>query len=320
MKTDKRLYVPIILLFLVMIIVAYHLGAQHEAAKSYDNKTGPSETTAPPSSAPKDEYASLRNKPRKSATPRSEASNSVENRTAIASEQRQRLMRNISENLKAPGMNQMIHEQQRVLIKAQYENLTESLGLNAEETNYFVDLLTARQMCRVDMGMKLMTGMLSESEREEMIRQVGTEIDELNGEIDWFLNNEADSEYFQYYEQTEGERSVVNSISDQLTQTGDPIGKEINEALVEILHQQIRTYPFSVQFEENGEPVFSRFTDENINTFIEEMQELREPVLNEVTQLLNQEQLEVFASSFDQYISFYDQRLHVVKQFFNTDQ
>ena len=73
-------------------------------------------------------------------------------------------------------------------------------------------------------------------------------------------------------------------------------------------------YPFGVQFEEHGEPVFDRFTQANIETFLAEMEGLRDPVME---QLLDARQLEVFAASFDRYIRFYDQRLRMVQQLFN---
>ena len=76
-------------------------------------------------------------------------------------------------------------------------------------------------------------------------------------------------------------------------------------------------YPFSVQFEEHGEPVFDRFTQANIETFLAEMEGLRDPVLAEAAQLLDARQLEVFAASSDRYIRFYDQRRRMVQQLFN---
>ncbi|MBN2163649.1 MAG: hypothetical protein JXR25_03615 [Pontiellaceae bacterium] len=241
-------------------------------------------------------------------------------RIQIESAQKQRLMRNLSENLAMPGMSRMIQGQQRVLMVSQYGDLIETLGLNEEEAGYFVDLLTARQMFNVDMGMKLMTGMLSEEERKELLQRVGEGVNKVNDEIDWFLNNEVDSEYFDYYEQTEGERTLVGSLNDRLSQAGLSLGDGVDKELIAILHEEISDYPFSVQFEEGGSPVFSRFTDGNIAIFIHEMQGLREPVLNEAAAVLSPAQLDVLSYSFGQYIEFYDQRFRMVQQFFNPAQ
>ena len=226
-------------------------------------------------------------------------------------------MRNLSENLAMPGMSRIIRDQQRVLMTDQFRSLIETLGLNDREKEYLIDLLTARQMYHVDMGMKLMTGMLSDDERAELLKRVGEGIDEMNREIDWFLNNETDSEYFRYYERTEGERALVDSVSSRLSQAGHPLADGLDRELVAIMHEEISAYPFSVEFEENGEPVFSRFTAENIDTFMTEMQALRDPLIQQATAVLTPEQLQVFARSFDQYTAFYDQRLRMVQQLFN---
>ena len=90
-------------------------------------------------------------------------------RDDIEAEQRERLMRNIADNLAMPGMNEMIQQQQRVLMSDKYRSLIKTLGLNPKEEAYLMDLLTARQMLQVDFGMKLMTGMLTEAERLELM-------------------------------------------------------------------------------------------------------------------------------------------------------
>jgi len=241
-------------------------------------------------------------------------------REEIESEQKQRLMRNLEANLELPGMNRIIQEQQRVLMADQFSDLIETYGLNDQERDYFLDLLTARQMYHVDLGMKLMTGMLSEEERTELLQRVGAGIDEMNKEIDWFLNNAPDSEYFDYYERTEGERSIVESVSDQLTQSGSPLEEGMDRELIAIMHEQLSSYPFSVNLEENGEPVFQNFTSDNIDTFVREMQDLRDPMMQEAAEVLTPEQLEVFAGAFGQYVAFYDQRLRMVQQLFNPAQ
>ncbi len=254
------------------------------------------------------------------ARPADEIASADAGRTEIETSQKQRLMRNLSANLEQPGMNRIIQEQQRVLVESQFRDLIETLGLNEKEREYLLDLLTARQMYHVEMGMKLMTGMLSEGERNELLARVGSGIDEMNKEIDWFLNNATDSEYFDYYERTEGERAIVNSVSDRLSQSGHPLDSGLDMELIAIMHEKISAYPFSVEFEQNGEPVFSRFTEANIDTFIRELQTLRQSVMAEAAKVLDADQLEVFSGSFDQYVTFYDQRMRMVQQLFNPVQ
>ena len=238
----------------------------------------------------------------------------------IAAEQRERLMRNIAENLAMPGMNEMIQQQQRVLMTDKYRNFIKKLRLNPEEEEYLMDLLTARQMLQVDFGMKLMTGMLSEAERTELMENLDAGMEELDKEIDWFLNSDIDSEYFRYYDKTEGERATVLSVENAMSQAGHPFDEGVGEELVAILYEELNSYPFSVNFEENGEPVFSNFTDANISTYLQELEQLREPVFREASLIMDSDQLEIFGEYYAQYVAFYAQRLRMIQQFFNSNQ
>lgn len=238
-------------------------------------------------------------------------------RKDIEAEQRERLMRNISENLAMPGMNQIIQEQQRVLMADKYGRLIKSFGLDEQEEEYFLDLLTARQMLQVNMGMKLMTGMLSEEERAEMMQSVGSGMDELQKEINWFLNSESDSDFLSYYDKTEGERATIESVGDAVRQAGHPFADGVDEELVGIMYEKLTSHSFSVNLEEDGQPVFENFTEDNINIFLQELEGLRVPVVEEASTVLDPEQLEVFSEYYDQYVAFFEQRLQMARQFFN---
>jgi hypothetical protein len=238
-------------------------------------------------------------------------------RVELESAQKERLMRNISDNLEKPGVNQYIRERQGILVDHQFGDLIDACGLNAEETEYFLELLTSRQMLQEDMRMKLMTGLLTEEERNSLLQNISVETDALDAEIDWFLNNELDSEFFQYYEQTEGERSFVDSMKKRLEQTGVTLEEGVDEQLVAMLYDEITTFPFSVDFEDGGAPVFSEFTPEKIDTFLSEMQNLRAPIAAQAARLLSPEQAEILSGSFEDYVGFYEQRLRTVQQLFN---
>jgi hypothetical protein len=239
---------------------------------------------------------------------------------AIAAEQRERMMRNVAENLAMPGMNEMIQQQQRVLMADKYRSFIKTLRLNPREEEYLMDLLTARQMLQVDFGMKLMTGMLSEEERLELMENLRSGMEEMDKEIDWFLNSDSDSEYYRYYDRTENERATVVSVGNAANQAGHPLDDGVEEELVAILYDELNSYPFSVNLEEDGEPVFENFTDANIDTFLQELEQLRGPVFQQAASILDADQLEIFEKSYAQYVAIYEQRLRMMQQFFNSNQ
>jgi hypothetical protein len=310
-----------VLLAAVLCAASYMLGTKHAAEKHPDNirvKDTGSEIDAVADSSPVGHSTSPAGL---EAFPSADdGAGAGDKQDDIAAEQRERLMRNIADNLAMPGMNEMIQQQQRVLMADKYRSLIKTLGLNPKEEAYLTDLLTARQMLQVDFGMKLMTGMLSEAERLELMENLGSGMEELDKEIDWFLNSGTDSDYFRYYDKTEGERATVVSVGNAVNMAGHPFDEGVEEELVAILYDELTSYPFSVNLEENGDPVFSNYTDANINTFLQELEQLRDPVFQQASAILDSDQLEIFETYYAQYVSFYEQRLRMARQFFNSNQ
>lgn len=309
------------LLVVVLCAASYMLGARRSSEQRSDNihvqgagsenGTVAASPSLPDSSSPADSEI----------IPAADDGLSVgDKQNEIAAGERERMMRNIADNLAMPGMNEMIQQQQRVLMADKYRSFIKSLGLSPKEEEYLLDLLTARQMLQVDFGMKLMTGMLSEAERLELMENLGSGMEEWGEEIDWFLNSSDDSDYFKYYDKTEGERTAVASVANAASLAGYPFDDGVEEQLVALMYDELSSYPFSVNLEENGEPVFENYTDVNISTFMQELEQLRDPVFQQAASMLDPEQLEIFEQYYAQYLAFYEQRLRMAQQFFNSDQ
>ncbi|MBN2702801.1 MAG: hypothetical protein JXR23_01185 [Pontiellaceae bacterium] len=242
-------------------------------------------------------------------------------RMEAESAQKERLMRNISQSLESPGMSQAIMRDQRILVSNKFNDLIEAYDLNPAETEYFLDLLTARRMLQEDLKIRLMTGMLTEDERGLLLQEITAETDALDAEIDWFLNNDLDSQYFRYYERTGHERLFVDSINKKLQQSDAALDEGVKEQLVSMLYNEITTYqPFTVDFEKDGLPVFSEYTPEKIDIFLNEMQGLRAPISMRAAQILPPEQAQLLSGAFDEYVSYYEQELRTVQQLFNPMQ
>lgn len=242
-------------------------------------------------------------------------------RMDLESEHKERLMRNISQSLESPGMSQAIMRDQRILVSNKFSDLIDAYDFNPAEKEYFLELLTARGMRQEELKIRLMTGMLTEEEREHLLQEISTETDALDAEIDWFLNNALDSQYFRYYEKTGHERLFVDSINKKLQQSDAALEEGVKEKLVEMLYEEITTYPrFTVDFEKDGVSVFSEYTPEKIDTFLYEMQGLKTPISAKAAQILSPEQAELLSRAFDEYISYYEEELRTVQQLFNPMQ
>lgn len=233
-----------------------------------------------------------------------------------AEEQRRRIMRNMAENLQNPGMNQIIAQQQRILIENKYTDLMKALGLNEAESAHFLDLLTARQMLQVDMGMKLMTGVLSPEEKRSLVEKLEKDTKPINEEIDYFLNDADDSEYLKFYEQTEMERSAISGLAEEARRNNVPVDEDLQEELVALVYEEMNNHSFTMQFAEGSEPDFSQFTDENISRHVEEMNALSEVMLQRASELLEPEQLLLFEKTYRNYVSSQEQRMRMIQQLF----
>ena len=247
----------------------------------------------------------------------SENERSVEEIKAEAiEEQRQRIMRKMQEFSDNPGVNHMIVQQQRILMAEKYRDLIRSLGLNDEEAEYFMDLMLARQMLHVGFGMKLMTGMVTPEEREQLVQKLQEDVAPINTEVDYFLNHAEDSEYLKYYEQTELQRSAVNAIKSEAQRDGISISDDVGEQLVGVIYEELGNHSFSVQLEPDGNPDFSKFTDDNINLLITELNALAPSVLQRASDLLDPNQLALFQKAYAAYVNAERNRLLMMKQLF----
>lgn len=229
-----------------------------------------------------------------------------------AEESRKRIMERLENNLNQHGMNQIIAEQQRVLMVDQFSDLARKLNLSPEEAQYFFDLITERQMVRVEMGMKLMTGALTPEERSQLIEKVVSGTALINEEIDRFLNNANDSEYFRYYEQTEHQRSAVRTIAAELD-------SDTEEELVNLLFNEANSVIDTFPQGEDGALDPTQLSLQDISD-LEQMLIAKTPeVLQQGAATLSPAQLPQLESAYQQYISSLKNQLQMVHQLFQSN-
>ena len=243
---------------------------------------------------------------------------SNEDESAIVEErERERIIRNITANVSSSGMNALIEKQQRTIIAEEFGELIDFLDLNADEKDYFLDLLTSRKMLQVELGMKLMTGALTEEETLAMTRQIDVSTREINEEIGYFLNDERDNEYFDFYDKSGVERSAIRSMRAEAEKSGIPIEPDVGERLVALINEEVNNHSYSNDFGSEEQPDFSQFTDENINQHAQEMRMLLESLMAKASQTLSADQLLFFEQAYLQYVDTQIQNMKVAQQFFN---
>lgn len=166
----------------------------------------------------------------------------------------------MAEMLKTPGMKDAVVHQNLAQLDMIYGKLYERLNLDGREKQDFKDLLSDRMRAELDLSMQMMSGDAS----KESAKVVGQGILKVNAESDQkiraFLNNEADYQIFQKWEQTKPERMILGMGATIFAETGEPLSVAQEDQLVSAMYDA-RTQVSSVPDMTKPE----NFTPENLS-------------------------------------------------------
>lgn len=217
-----------------------------------------------------------------------------------------------------PTMNKVMEASQRGALSALYVDLIDFLELNPEETKYFMDLLMHRQMKNVEAAMQIMGGQLSPEERLALREEMNVAGEEVEAEMKTFLNNPEDYEEFQFYEKTIGERMILSQVDAKLAGTENALPDDTYREVLEIMHEERQNFTFSDDLgdQKNTDYSADRFSQENIDRYIEETLRLGEQIDARLSQLLTPEQMDAYHESGKAMLDMHIGQLHQAKQMF----
>ena len=216
-------------------------------------------------------------------------------------ESKERVIRDFSQMLENPQVNEIMQASQRATLEVMYKDLLASFDFTPEERIHFMDLLTARQMFRVETSMKLMGGSSSPDEMKTLGEEM-KEYDELvKAEVKTFLNSEADTKEFEFYEKTLGERMSLSGFKQSMKTAGNPVAPETERSLLQLMAEQKRAFTFSSDLADETDYNMSpeRFRPQNIDRFETDLRDLHEIVAGEAQLLLDPDQLAAFVQSLE---------------------
>ena len=230
----------------------------------------------------------------------------------------QRMMKNIAKLMENPAMNKMMEASQRGAIGAMYEDLISQFNLSGEEQEYFMDLLMFRQMTQMDVGMKMMSGDLSEEEREEMKAQMKDADELVKSEMKDFLNSDEDYEKFEFFEKTMAERMVLSQAEASLADTDHALTEDTYHNLVEMMHSEKENFDFSSNFQDETNMDMSpeRFSEANLQSFADDLDRLNEEIFTKAQSMLTAEQFEAFKGAVTTTTDMQKSQLEMVSQMF----
>ncbi|EDY84858.1 hypothetical protein VDG1235_4491 [Verrucomicrobiia bacterium DG1235] len=214
---------------------------------------------------------------------------------------RERVMRDLSSMMENPQMNEIMQASQKATLEVMYKDLLDAYDFTPEERSHFMDLLMARQMFRVETSMKMMGGGSSPEEMKLLGDEMKEYDQQVKAEIDTFLNNKEDSGEFEFFEKTIAERMSLSGFKSSMAQAGKPIEPATERQLLEIMADQKDSFSFKSDLadDQNYDMGASRFSDENIQAFENDLSELHNIIAEEAQALLDPEQLAALVQSLE---------------------
>jgi hypothetical protein len=228
------------------------------------------------------------------------------------------MMSNLSKMMENPTMNKVMEASQRGAIGALYSDLIEYLDLDADETEYFMELLMYRQMKNVDLGMKMMGGGMDEEEKAQMTADLKEADDTVQKQMEEFLNSDKDYEEFAFYEKTMGERMMLSSMDQKLTGSESPLNEEAYRGLLDMMHEEKTNFDFSTDLhdEKNTDLSPERFSKENLTNFSDDLDQLNELLIQRAQSMLTTEQLQAFEEAIKTTSEMQKTQLEMAGQMF----
>ena len=194
-----------------------------------------------------------------------------------------------------PAMKETLAAQQRATLNAQYQRLYENLSLEGVELEHFQKLLTDAQMVIMENGMQLMSPDITPEERQELAETIGASQDDLKEQVQTFLNDDADFDYYNFYTDTLGERMAMNGLRSTLP--GEPLDTASEEALVKLMYDERQAINFEEHYYDQNRFDPSAMTQAKMDRFMVQYDQLQNNLATRASRVLNETQLEAFNSN-----------------------
>ena len=198
------------------------------------------------------------------------------------------------EMMKAPGMKEMMKQQNLAQMDMLFGRLFESFQLNPEEKEHFKQLLAARTSAQTEMALKLMDENLTPDQK----KQVGADYEAArkasNEAIRTFLGDENDYKTFEHWEDTQPERAQLEMMGGRshFSTAGEPLTPDQEQRLVDVM-ATVRKAPSQLPDLSKPENVWAgNITDEMIQQQLQKYDRDAQTVVQNAAGFLSATQLQ----------------------------
>lgn len=206
----------------------------------------------------------------------------------------------LAEMFKSPEMKDFIKNQQKTvvgtLLEKNYAALIASLQLTPDQAETLKDLLMKRSMADAETGMAMLAGENDPAKRKELAQQAKTQHQAVDDQIKQFLGD-ANYTQFQAYEKTLPERMTLNSFKDQQASGPGALTPAQEEQLIQVMGDERQSFKFTTDLNDKSKlegDLSTVFSEEKINQFQSELEQLNKQYLARAQNILSSDQLTAF--------------------------
>jgi hypothetical protein len=209
----------------------------------------------------------------------------------------------LTDMFKNPEMRDMIKQQQKTvfagMVDKNYADFAKNLKLTPEQTEQLKDLVMKKMAVGADIGMEMMAGEMTPEQRQELMQRAKTSTDAANEEIKAFLGPE-NYTAFETYEKTVPDRMAVSTFRDSLSGGSSALSGDQEQALIQAMSAERQGFKFTTNLGDQNDfsaDFGSKFTEANINTYLQEQEQLTQKYLTRAQTILSPDQYAAYEKS-----------------------
>jgi len=205
-----------------------------------------------------------------------------------------------AEMFKSPEMKELVQTQQKAvlsgMIDKNYASFFAALALSPEQSASLKDLIVKKSLVDAGLGVSFMAGDMDAAKRTELIQQAKADKDAINAQIQQFLGDD-NYPQFQAYEKTQPERMSINMFKDQQATGAGALNPDQESHLIQAMTEERQNFKFATDFYDQSKfdgDFAAHFTDEKLNQFQQEREQLDQQYLARARSILSPDQLGPF--------------------------
>lgn len=205
-----------------------------------------------------------------------------------------------AEMFKNPEMKELVQTQQKAvlsgMIEKNYASFFTGLALSPEQSASLKDLIVKKSLVDAGLGVSFMAGDMDAAKRTELVQQAKADKDAINEQIQQFLGDDKYTQ-FQAYEKTQPERMSINMFKDQQATGAGALNPDQESHLIQAMTEERQNFKFATDFYDQSKfdgDFAAHFTDEKLNQFQQEREQLDQQYLSRARGILSPEQLGPF--------------------------